>query len=192
MAFSARSIRQWSSILKSKRYHVKQQNLKFLHCTPSTHFKNNIINQKSEAFNDAESSKTKILYDGECSICRVEINLLQKFASKEHLEYVDITSPNYDPSLYNGVTYEDAMKEMHVIENDKIYLKADAIRKMYDSVGLRWLSNFTRLPVIAPICDKLYIKFAEYRLNRALKNCDTSRCSIKLKSLKQEQEQGKI
>ena len=88
------------------------------------------------------------------------------------------------------MTYEDAMKEMHVIENDKIYLKADAIRKMYDSVGLRWLSNFTRLPVIAPICDKLYVKFAEYRLNRALKNCDTSRCSIKVKSLKQEQ--GKI
>ena len=109
-----------------------------------------------------------------------------KFAKKEHLEYVDITSPNYDPKLYNGVTYEEAMKEMHVIENDKIYLKADAIRKMYDSVGLKWLSNFTRLPVIAPICDKLYVKFAEYRLNRALKNCDTSRCSTKLKSLKQD------
>merc|ERR1712227_490236 len=89
--------------------------------------------------------------------------------------------------LYDGVTYEDAMKEMHVIEGDKVYLKADAIRKMYDSVGLKWLSNFTRLPIIAPICDKLYVKFAEYRLNRALKHCDTSRCSTKLKALKLEQ-----
>lgn len=186
MALSTQCTKQCSSIFRMKRTFINQQNLRSFRVTSTSHFKVDRVNNISKALKNDDQSKTKILYDGECSICRVEINLLQKFAKKEHLEYVDITSPDYDPKLYNGVTYEDAMKEMHVIENDKIYLKADAIRKMYDSVGLKWLSNFTRLPVIARICDKLYVKFAEYRLNRALKNCDTSRCSTKLKSLKQD------
>ena len=128
---------------------------------------------------------TKILYDGECSICMAEISILRRFFKTKGLEYVDITSPTYDPNLYNGITYEDAMKEMHVIADDKVYLKADAIRKMYDSVGLNWLSSFSRLPVIAPMCDKLYLTFSVYRLQRALKNCDIDRCSIKLKLLKE-------
>ena len=192
MAFVAQRTRQWFSILEIQRCCFQQPISRSFHPSSSSHFKIDQVNKTSKTLTDEKQNKTKILYDGECSICRVEINLLRKFARKEHLEYVDITSPSYDPSLYNGVTYEDAMKEMHVIDNDKVYLKADAIRKMYDSVGLKWLSNFTRLPVIAPICDKLYIKFAAYRLNRALKNCDTSRCSIKLKALKDEQEKGKI
>ena len=131
-----------------------------------------------------QTSRTKILYDGECSICMVEISVLRRFAKQTGLEYIDITSPDYDPSLHSGISYEEAMKEMHVIVNDKVYLKADAIRKMYDAVGLKWLSNFSRLPIISPICDRLYIIFAKYRLKRALKNCDTSRCSIKLIALK--------
>ena len=189
---TAQSTRKWSSILQYKHYFSRQQNLRFIQLSPSSHFKINLAAKHSTAFENENHKKTKILYDGECSICRVEINLLRKFARKENLEYIDITSPNYDPILFNGVTYEDAMKEMHVIEDGKVYLKADAIRKMYDSVGLKWVSNFTRLPIIAPMCDKIYVKFAEYRLARALKSCDTSRCSTKLKTLKYEQKKGSI
>lgn len=129
---------------------------------------------------------TKILYDGECAICMMEISVLKRFNKRNNLHFVDITLPDYKPSLYNGITYEQAMKEMHVVQGKQVFIKADAIRKMYDSVGLSWLSNFTRLPVIAPFCDKLYVLFAKYRLKRALKHCDTSKCSIKLKALKEE------
>ncbi|XP_050414673.2 uncharacterized protein LOC126828737 [Patella vulgata] len=129
-------------------------------------------------------TSTKILYDGECKICLAEISILRRLPSKKTLEFVDITKEEYKPELYNGITYEDAMKEMHVIANEKVYVKADAIRKMYDEVGLTWLANFTRLPKIAPYWDKLYVKFAQYRLERALKNCDTGSCSVKLKALK--------
>ncbi|ESO85233.1 hypothetical protein LOTGIDRAFT_69227, partial [Lottia gigantea] len=105
-----------------------------------------------------------ILYDGECSICQVEISLLKRLPSRQYVDYVDITKADYKPELYHGVTYEQAMKEMHVISNDKVYVKADAIRKMYEVVGLKWLADFSRRPTIAPYCDKLYIKFAKYRL----------------------------
>lgn len=128
---------------------------------------------------------TKILYDGECAICMLEISVLKRFKRK-NLQYVDISLPDYNPSSFNGITYEQAMKEMHVIQGDNIFVKADAIRKMYDSVGLSWLSNFTRLPLVESICDKLYVKFAKYRLKRAIQHCDTSKCSIKLKTLKEE------
>ena len=184
MAQVLRLVRPYSLISYSKNSSINQSSpcsiLRNSFSPPSVEHNH----QYSSKIDNKGTKTTKILYDGECSICRVEISILRRFAKKENLEYVDITSPNYDPNLYNGITYEQAMKEMHVINDNTVYLKADAIRKMYDSVGLNWISNISRLPIISPFCDKLYVKFAEYRLQRALKNCDSSKCSIKLKALR--------
>ena len=74
-----------------KRTFINQQNLRAFRVTSTSHFKVDQMNNISKALKNDNQSKTKILYDGECSICRVEINLLQKFAKKEHLEYVGIS-----------------------------------------------------------------------------------------------------
>ena len=64
----------------------------------------------------------QVLYDGECNICMHEIRVLQKLARKKPVDFVDINSSSFTSEAYRGVTYEQAMKEMHVIGADgKVY-----------------------------------------------------------------------
>ena len=60
-------------------------------------------------------SIVQVLYDGECNICMKEIGILQKFAKKRPVDFIDINTPSFTAKNYSGVTYEMAMKEMHVI-----------------------------------------------------------------------------
>ena len=39
-------------------------------------------------------------------------------ARNRPVEFIDINQPQFISEAYNGVTYEDAMKEMHVIGAD--------------------------------------------------------------------------
>ena len=49
-------------------------------------------------------------------MCKVEVAGLKWLArDKPDVEFVDITSLDYEPALYSGVTYEQAMREMHVV-----------------------------------------------------------------------------
>merc|ERR1711879_413306 len=99
---------------------------------------------------------------------------------------IDISESTYSPEGNSGVTYEDAMKEMHVIDQQGNVLKqSDAIRHMYRVSHLGVLAWITELPVISTVCDELYVKFAKYRLNKALKGCDDKSCSVKLQHLRQ-------
>ncbi|GFO06324.1 thiol-disulfide oxidoreductase dcc [Plakobranchus ocellatus] len=134
------------------------------------------------------NQKTKVLYDGECKLCKVEISGLKWLTRKKaDVEFVDIASPDYKPSLFSGVTYEQAMKEMHVVgPQGQIYTQGDAIRQMYRASGLGWLASLTELPWLKDACDRLYIRFAHYRLQKAFSRCDSesNRCSIKLHNLR--------
>ncbi|XP_005098995.1 uncharacterized protein At5g50100, chloroplastic [Aplysia californica] len=130
---------------------------------------------------------TKVLYDGECRLCEIEISALKRFSNgKGAVLFTDITQPEYDPQGNGGVTYERAMKEMHVIAPDgQVLTQGDAIRQMYRACGLGWVAKATELPGIRSVCDRLYVHFAEYRLNKALDRCDGNSCSIKLQHLRE-------
>ena len=64
-------------------------------------------------------------------------------------------------------------------------MQGDAVREMYRACGLGWLAAATQLPGIKGVCDKLYVKYAHYRLQKALNRCDSgASCSVKLKHLR--------
>eukprot|EP00105_Crassostrea_gigas_P024766 XP_011445134.1 PREDICTED: uncharacterized protein At5g50100, mitochondrial [Crassostrea gigas] len=114
-------------------------------------------------------NKTKVLYDGDCPLCRVEINFLKLFFNKERkVKFVDITKNTFKAEDHLGITYEEAMGNMHVIgEDDKVYKKMDGIREMYRGVGLKPVATFTELPVVRPLADKMYDYFAANRFRLA-------------------------
>lgn len=67
----------------------------------------------------------QVLYDGQCPLCVKEIWLLKCMQTNrpEKVDFIDISLPDYDGGKYKGVSYEMAMEEMHVIdENDKVSL----------------------------------------------------------------------
>lgn len=65
----------------------------------------------------------QVLYDGLCPICVKEIHFLQ-FLQRNNpktVDFIDISLPGYDGAKYQDVSYEMAMEEMHVIdENNKV------------------------------------------------------------------------
>nr|XP_055044471.1 uncharacterized protein LOC129430885 [Misgurnus anguillicaudatus] len=133
---------------------------------------------------DRGSSKAiRVLYDGECPICVKEIHFL-KFLQKngaEKVNFVDISLPEYDGSKYEGVSYETAMAEMTVIdENNKVHRGVPAFAVMYSAVGLGWLGMLISFPLIRPLMDRAYGLFAKNRLKwTGREDCTTGRCMKK-------------
>lgn len=65
----------------------------------------------------------QVLYDGLCPVCVKEIRFLQFLQRNkpETVDFIDISLPGYDGAKYQDVSYEMAMGEMHVIdENNKV------------------------------------------------------------------------
>ncbi|XP_076448089.1 uncharacterized protein LOC143284866 [Babylonia areolata] len=149
-------------------------------------FSNAADDTKLEGQSQEPTSTVKVLYDGECNICVHEVSVLKRLARQRPVLFVDISTPDFRADRFEGVTYEMAMKEMHVIAaNGKVLVQADAIREMYRACGLGWVAAFTELPVLEKVCNYLYTQFAVYRLRAALDRCESGvSCSIKLKHLK--------
>jgi predicted DCC family thiol-disulfide oxidoreductase YuxK len=117
-----------------------------------------------------ESAKLKLLYDGACPICSLEMRRLQSLDSARRLECLDIAAPGFDPTRY-GSTMSALMNRMHALGPDgRLLVGMDAIRAAYTAVGLGWLLAATRLPLLKNLADRAYLAFARnrYAISRRL------------------------
>lgn len=126
----------------------------------------------------------KVLYDGLCPICVTEIRFLQFLQRKrpDKVDFIDISLPEYDGAKYNGVSYEMAMEEMHVIdEKNTVHRGVPAFSVMYSAVGLERLGRFIMWPPIRPLMVKSYDIFARNRLKWTGRGneCTDGRCEKK-------------
>ena len=126
----------------------------------------------------AESSQTKVLYDGQCmvrahslcrhrkyshAIARAQVCLTNKalltffdWRQTKRLEFVDIRSDNYSPSKNGGVSFQDAMRHFHVLDGDHVAEGSEAVLLAYSKVGLGWLMGVLRFPLIRFFIDAAY------------------------------------
>lgn len=121
----------------------------------------------------------KLLYDGQCPFCRLEVEWLNHLNSKGHLAFEDISAPNFNPSQY-GVTQEDLMGVLHgVFPDGRLVTRIEAFREAYRALGLGWLVAPTEWLILRWIFDRLYDLFARYRipLGRLFgRDCKTGTC----------------
>lgn len=132
----------------------------------------------------SEPVPVKVLYDGLCPICVTEIRFLQFLQRKRsnQVDFIDISLPEYDGAKYNGVSYEMAMEEMHVIdEKNTVHRGVPAFSVMYSAVGLGWLGRFLMWPPVRPLMNKSYDVFARNRLKWTGRGneCNNGRCEKK-------------
>ncbi|XP_056588266.1 uncharacterized protein LOC130408837 [Triplophysa dalaica] len=129
---------------------------------------------------ESSSNAVRVLYDGGCPICVKEIVFLQFLQRNrtDKVDFVDISLTEYDESRFEGVSYETAMVEMTVIdENNKIHRGVPAFAVMYSAVGMGWLGRLISSPIIRPLMDRAYGVFARNRLRwTGRENCTTGRC----------------
>jgi len=123
----------------------------------------------------------KLLYDGQCPFCRLEVRWLQAWNRNGRLDFEDIAAPDFDASRY-GVTRAAVMGVIHgVFPDGRIVRKVEVFRQAYRAVGLGWLVAPTGWPVLRWFFDRLYEWFARNRVSHGRffgRSCDTGTCNI--------------
>lgn len=127
---------------------------------------NTIEKAATETLKDLHSKiRLKLLYDGECPLCKREICLLQKRDNQSKINFVDISTKDFSPSENNNIDYNTAMSQIHAIDGKgNVLVGIPAFATVYARCHLLVISTLLRLPLIEWILKPLYKLFAKKRL----------------------------
>ena len=120
-----------------------------------------------------------LLYDGECPLCRREIEWFCRRAP-EAMHVVDISAKGFDGNVY-GLASDDVHRELHGIKPDgTVTVGMDSVRDAYRVIGLGFMVSFTAHWPFRPIADWMYRRFAANRLQIGTwvgrRQCDEKTC----------------
>jgi len=114
--------------------------------------------------------RINLLYDGDCHVCRMQVEFLTK-RMDENPEYAglirltNLADPDYDPEACGGVAFEDGMRHIHAVTRDgEVVTGVEVFRHVYRAVGMEWVYSLTSIPFLGPGFDWLYDRWAENRL----------------------------
>lgn len=113
--------------------------------------------------NVSSGSKTKVLFDGNCIVCDMEIMHYKRMAP-EIFEMLDISSPEFNADAY-GLTKESVDKHMHVFTPEGELLRGvDAFAHIWSRLPkYRWGSKVIKTPGVYQIALVGYEIFARNR-----------------------------
>jgi len=112
-------------------------------------------------------SKThlKLLYDGECPLCKREICILQKKDGQNKIKFIDISSKEFSSFENSNIDYNTAMSQIHAIDGKgNLLVGIPAFATVYARCQLLVTSTLLRIPFIKRILKPLYTLFAKKRL----------------------------
>ena len=122
----------------------------------------------------------KLLYDGECPLCRREARFLGNRNRNGWLVFEDIATADFDPAAYHK-TREELMGVIHgVFPDGRIAKKMAVFREAYHAIGLGWVLAPTAWPGLRWLADRGYEWFARNRIaiGRILgRQCDSNTCA---------------
>lgn len=124
----------------------------------------------------SENWQVEVFFDGDCPLCKREINWLRKRDKRQQVKFTDIAAAEFDaPAL--GKTQDELMARIHGRLPSGAWIEGvEVFRRLYSAVGLGWLVAPTRLPLIRNLLDLGYRVFARYRL-RLTGRCDSGKCA---------------
>lgn len=124
----------------------------------------------------AERWTVEVFYDGECPLCRREIGLLRRLDRRGRARFTDIAAPDFDAAAV-GIPWQTLMDRIHgrlpdgtVIEGVEVFVR------LYEACGLGFMAWFMRLPLVRPLLDWAYVRFARNRL-RWTGRCTAESCA---------------
>ena len=110
-------------------------------------------------------NKLTFLFDGACPLCLRETNFLKKRDILNQIAFIDINSKDYDQSLFNNISFSEAMLNLHgIMENGEIIRGLDVLAYSYELVGLGWVYYPLKIKFLSPILRLVYRYWAKYRL----------------------------
>ena len=120
-------------------------------------------------------TKLTIFYDGTCPLCAKEMKALTKRDTHQHIRIVDIYSEAF--SDYPQIDAAKANTILHALDDyGNLLLGLDVTYRAWHLVGKGWLYAPLRWPLIRPVADWLYLRFANNRYRISYWLTGTSRC----------------
>mmetsp|Transcript_150 Transcript_150/g.543 ORF Transcript_150/g.543 Transcript_150/m.543 type:complete len:242 (-) Transcript_150:269-994(-) len=115
---------------------------------------------------ESPSWEIRMLYDGDCPLCMREVDMFRRMDKEAgKIDFVDISSEDYDPSKNMGLEFETAMKSIHaVLPDGKVILGVEVFRRLYEAVGLGWVYAITKNPTVGALAERVYDFWARNRM----------------------------
>jgi predicted DCC family thiol-disulfide oxidoreductase YuxK len=118
----------------------------------------------------ASGESLRIFYDGDCPLCRAEIDHYRNCDGADQLAFVDVRRSRSAPALAPGLTREAALRRFHVRTADgRLVSGAEAFGHLWRILpGWRWLGRLIGLRILG-LRPVLAIAEAAYRLSLPLR-----------------------
>tara|TARA_Y100001968_G_scaffold191641_1_gene175568 strand:+ start:452 stop:850 length:399 start_codon:yes stop_codon:yes gene_type:complete len=111
------------------------------------------------------TEKLTIFFDGECPLCKREVNFLQSKNQKRSLKFIDINSSDFGLYFKHGINYKQAMEKIHALKSDgSLITDIQVFQEAYKLIGLGWIYAPTKLPIVDNLIESIYRLWAKYRL----------------------------
>jgi predicted DCC family thiol-disulfide oxidoreductase YuxK len=112
----------------------------------------------------SHEGRFEVFYDGECPLCKREIDWLRKKDSRSLIQFTDIAAADFDPEAV-GRSHSDLMARIHGRMPDGSVIEGfEVFRQLYSRIGFRRAVSLTRLPMIRSLLEASYRVFAKFRL----------------------------
>jgi len=129
-----------------------------------------------------ENTNTQITlyFDGDCPLCKREINFLRKITPKDKVSYKDISEDNFKEDEH-GKSCSKLMAEIHAKTSKGEWLIGmEAFRAVYSYTPYSFIFNLTNLPILKQCFDFAYKIFAKNRLKLTGRNSTKREDACKL------------
>ncbi len=113
-----------------------------------------------------------VFYDGHCGLCAKEIAYYQKIAPENQFEWVNIMEKSETFEAL-GYSLDAGLKALHVRDHDNVMqIGVRGFITIWRTLP-RWkyLAQFARLPIVLPLLEFTYQRFAAWRFKRLGYHC---------------------
>ena len=112
-----------------------------------------------------KSPKLILLFDGGCPLCQREISFIRSKDKLNSILFIDIDSPRYNPDLFDGISYREAMGTVHAIKgNGEVVKGVRVFLEAYRLIGLGSIYLPTTWPILKSLIDQIYLICSRWRL----------------------------
>lgn len=124
----------------------------------------------------SQPAQIEIFFDGECPLCRREIDFLRRFNKRKQVLFTDLSAPDF---TLPGKTHDELMAQIHGrLPNGRLIVGVEVFRQVYAALGFKRLAAVSRWLGIRSLLELGYRFFARNRL-RWTGRCSSGACDVK-------------
>ncbi|MGL4836872.1 MAG: thiol-disulfide oxidoreductase DCC family protein [Shewanella sp.] len=118
----------------------------------------------------------RIFYDGNCPLCRAEMRQLKARDPENKIELVDLNAEHFS-TRFSYIDKDYANRILHgETASGQVLLGLDVTCQAWALTGTRPWVQVLRLPLIKPIADWCYLRFAKHRYRISYLLTGKARC----------------